>query len=644
MSHRLLTTAVLVTLAIGLTACPHPRPRPRPRPVATPVLAGRLQLPPDGSARQAFVTLQRRAHRGDGGAAWAVAHYLLDVYDYARLTGAREARRWLWAALGLPGRAQRGPQATARVIAALLQQARPPAASTRSAAAPASPSPRPAPRGGAAARWRALRALLTSDRDFQARRVALPARVKALRRLKRGPLRYAALLRLYSPCAQAFRAAVLAPPAARPRILNYCLVSLYEIDPTPHLRTHGAPPNPPWTAYRRGLRALLDAMEGAGARPAVTVARLRAQDRRFFTEQSHRLPLVVSGLGARLVPLSGGRRWSGGAAILRLEDQFITGGKVVVRPQKRHFRVALSRLFFANGRRTHLTVFAPGLLATGQLTALLERAADVGFYTVGLGGARRLARRVGYWRLTEQPPQELREVVISLAPSSEAARTLKNLPVKTLRWDARCARHGLGLVLRREAVVPTGPDGQLEPIAAAEDLGAAAVQAAAALQGAFPGACGLWLAPQRDVTFAQLIAVVTALRQASRPDVRAFRYLGLRLAVPKPAAGGGIFARRVQARRAATVKVLGLARRYRAHRAALAQAVRPCYLDALDENPGRWARLSVQSTPDKTLVNQVRGTSPEEVSLNECVAAAVSEWRKAQGLLGLVQLQLRLKP
>jgi hypothetical protein len=540
-----------------------------------------------------------------------------------------------------------------------------------------------------------LRALLRSDLAFHARRRSLEQRVKELRALKRGPLRYAALLRLYAPCAQAFRAAVLAPPPARPRILNHCLVPLYPIDASPHLRPRDPLPHPPWPVFRRGMRALLEAASGAGPRAAEIVSRLRARDRRFFASQAHRLPLALHGQSDALVRLRGGRPWTVGPAVLRLEDQLITGGKTVSRPQKRHFRVAMSRLFFAHGKRTHLTLFASRTLASRQLVALLERAADVGFYTLGLGGVQRLSTRRGYWQLTERPPVQPRELVISLAPSSEAAQILKDLPVDRLRWDKTCAGQDLGLVIRADgpgagAVVPAGRDGRLPPVeakagavtgtgagtgagtrsgsgigtgaglgtgtgtgtrsgigsgtvtGAAAGLAAAAARAAAALKAAFPGQCGLWVSPGPKVTFAQLVAVVRRLSGAGT-----FGYLGYRIHPPKPPAKGDAFARRVKQRRAARIKLRRLPRRLRARRdarAALTRAVRPCYLAALDSLPTRWALLSIQSTPEKTLVNQQRGTAPEEVSLNECVADAVQRWRKAQGIQGLLRFQLRLQP
>lgn len=664
MPHRLLSPTIAFLLSLALSGCPRPQPRPRPRPLSIESLRARLRLPPSDETRQALDELRRRAAQGHRRAGWEAAHYLLDVYDLARLTGDDAARRWLWRALELPGAPRRGAKATRQVLARLTRLARalpadaagaadPPRRTRPRATDPRAQPPRraaAAPRGrgapgpartaaGIASRAAALRALLRSDRAFLTQRRSVAERVAELRRLKKGPLRYAALLRLYALCGQAFRAAVLASPEARPRILNHCLVPLYDIDASPHFRKKDPPPHPPWSVYRRGMRALLTAAAGAGPRPAEIVSRLRARDRRFFAKQAHRLPLALHGQSEALVRLRAGRPWRGGPAVLRLQDQLISGGKTVERPQERHFRVEMSRLFFAHGKRTHFTLFAPRTLPARKLVALLERAADVGFYTLGLGGVRRLSARRGYWKLTERPPVEPRELSVSLAPSSEAARVLEGLSAQTLRWDARCAGQGLGLVLRPDAVVPAGKDGRLDPVRAEAGLASAALTAASSLKAAFPGECALWLSPGPEVPYVQIVAV--ARRLAAKG---VFEYLGYRIHPPKAPAGGGSFKRRVEQRQAARVTVRRLPRRLRNERESLAQAVRPCYLQALDELPSRWARLSVRSTPEKTLVTQQRGTSPEEVSLNECVAEKVTRWRKNRGLQGLLRLQLRLKP
>lgn len=641
-------SALLFTMVLSLLlgGCPRPAPTPAPRPVSTSALEARLLLPPDPAAAQALAELERRSRTGDRGARWAVAHYLLDVFDLARLTGDDGARAWLWRALALPGAPQRGPAATAQVLLRLQALAEAVDAAGGEAGGSGGPA---APRGAAgagpsAAQGKALRALVGSDRAFLASSGGLRERVGALRALRGGPLGYAAELRLYALCAQAFRAAILAPPDARPRVVNHCLYALYDVDPGPHLAQGARPPDPPWTAYRRSLEALLERVGGAGHRPAEIASRLLARERRFFGESAERLPLVVGDRVPGLPVLGRGRPWQGGAAILRLPDQLVTGGASVVRPEPRHFRVALSRLFFAHGQRTHLTLFAPADLPASALTVLLERAADTGFYTLGLGGGRPLKTRVGYWRLTEQAPMALRELPVSLAPSSEAARTLTTLTREQLGWDRECGRHGLGLIVAPGEVTAAGPDGRLSPVPADGSLATAAVTAASALHRAFPGACALWIAADPALRYGDLLAVAERLDRRDTEALRAFRYLGLLVTAPPIPASGNSFPQRVALREKARVDLARLPRRLAEGAEALKAALRPCYLDALDALPTRWARLEVTSTPEKTLVSQLRGTSPEEEKLNACVAGAVDAWRRGRAVASPLRFQVHLKP
>lgn len=649
-----LTSLLAVVAALG-AGCPKP-PVNSPRRVSSTVtLAARLVLPPDEGADRALVELRRRVAAGDRAAAWEVAHYLFDLFDFARLTGDPAARAWLWKALSLPGTPGRGVEPTRRVLDRLeglvkgLQEnaeRRPPTSASEPARASGggATAAGATPRGSGPARAAALLPLLTSDRAFLAEPAAFPKRVAVLRAARRGPLGYAAELRLYAVCAQAFRAAVLAPPDERPRVLNHCLYALFEVDPTPHIRPGARIPDPPWSAYQVGLAALLDRVADAGHRPAELASRLLARDRRFYAASLQALPLSVGEQVTGLPALPGGRPWAGGAAVLRLADQLVVGGRGMLRPEARDMRVALSRLFFSHGQRTHLTLFAPGDLDVRLLKELLERAADTGFYTLGLGGGRALESREGYWTVTERRPVELREMVVSLAPSSEAARTLTTLTREELLWDRDCARHGLGLILRPGEVLAAGPDGRLEPVRPTGAYAEAAVGAAVSLQRAFPGACGLWVAAEPGVSFAELFGVVERLSRRDRPELLAFRYLGLQLETPPLPASGNAFPQRVHNRLKAQVNLGGWPKRLAASGPVLEAGIRPCYLDALDTLPTRWARLEVVSTSDKTLVSQQRGTSPEEERLNSCVVGAVEAWRRGQDSLGPLRFQVNLRP
>ncbi|MDY0001958.1 MAG: hypothetical protein RBU30_11730 [Polyangia bacterium] len=620
----------LVLLQASLLAfvagCPKTQPATPPRPATTGALAARLMFPPDQGAEQALVELERRGAATDRQAAWEAARYLFDLYDFARLTGDAPARAWLWKALALPGAPGRGAAATRQVLELLERRI----AGLPSGVGGKGPA--------------ALSALIASDRAFLAEPSAFPRRVATLRALRDGPLGYAAELRLYALGAQSFRAAVLAPPETRPLVLNHCLYALYDMDAAPHLRAVGRAPDPPWNAYREGLAAILERVGAAGHRQAELASRLLERDRRFYASNLHALPLAIGAQVPRLPRIAAGRPFGGGAAVLRLADQVVIGGRGLVRPEARDFRVALSRLFFAHGQRTHLTLFGPEDLDTRHLKELLERAADTGFYTLGLGGGKASTSREGYWASTGKDPLEPRELVVSLAPSSEAARTLTNLGREELQWDRGCARHGIGLILRQGEVVAAGPEGRLEPIRPIGSLSEAAVSAVSGLHRAFPGACGLWVAAEPGVTYGELIRVAERLLGRDRPELQAFSYLGLLLDPPGLPPSGNAFPQRVQQRLKARVALASWPRRLASSEPALVSAIRPCYLDALDILPTRWARLDVVSTPEKTLVSQPRGTSPEEERLNACVSGAVEAWRRGEDTIGPLRFQVDLKP
>lgn len=642
-----ITTLWAAMLLVG-AGCPDTRlDHPRRRPRSTAALAQQLRLPPGREAVAAVDRLRTRARRGDSRARWELVHYGLDLFDFGRLTGDRSSRGLLWRLVGLTGAPGTGRSATRQV----LHRLRTLGTALGGGGRPVGGAARRPALGGYAGRLVHLKAILASDAAFLQRRQSLASRVRVLRGLRSGPLRYAVLLRLYTPCAQAFRAAVLAPPAARPRILNYCLYSFYSIDPTPHLRRVRRLPDPPWTAYRQALSALLARVEASGGRAATIAARLRTMDERFFREEAYRLPLPLGDWVHLLPRIVGGRAVGPGPEILLLRDRFLAGGQVVAHPQPRHIRVALSRMFFAFGKGTHLTVFGPSSLKATGLRRALERAVDVGYYTVGLGGGRRIGNRLGYWRLTDAPMVERREVVLSLAPSSVAARMLKTLTPEQVSWDWRCAAHQLGLVLRPGGVTVVGPDGQLPMRPAAGDLPGAALAALRALRSDFPGECGVFVSPGPSLTVGQLVAVVERLQQGGLGQNGGFkgaRYLGYRIVAPREVPGGGAFAARVALRRRARARVRGLPRRVASRAGSLERALRACYLAALDRSSARWAVLGVQPAGGRFLVTQQQGTAPEEISMNRCVEQAVKRWVSGDAstapLARPFRVELRLSP
>lgn len=662
MRVTMMRAALVMSIAVLLGGCPNSgvEPRPVPRGPTVAKLKGALELPPGEAAAAALRALLELGEKGNREASWEVTHYLFDLYDQARLTGDGSARTLLWQGLGQTGPARRGAEATRTVVQGLLTRLndflrRPAAASARAGSGGVGPTGTPS--GPAAARDQdekrrrlalRLKALLQSDEAFLTGAKGLGHRLRLLKSERRGPTGYAAELRLYALCAQAFRVAVLAPPQRRPAILNHCLYPLFELDPAPHLKPGTAVPQPPWTLYQQGLGELLGAVAAANRRAGALASLLEERDRQFYELRRHRLPILLHSQARDIPTLRGGRPYRWHSALMVRPDQLVYGGRSVLKPQARHFRVALSEAFFAGNKQTHVTLFATTGLPMAMLKPVLERAAATGFYSVGFGGVVTAASEVGFWRLAKGPtPIRLREVPLSLAPISAAAATLKTIPVSRLRWASACDQHQLGVLLGQGEATAYGPDGRLQPVLSTRSTGEALLQALGQLRDAFPSACAVRIAATDKLSYAELLAALSTLHSkgwspTTPGSARGWRYVGYDLGPPKPTAA--TFASRVQVRIAAKITLPRLPRRLRAQREELARRIRPCYLRALDVTPARWAELEVRSTADKTLVNQARGTSPEEISLNGCVADEVSGWRKARAVAGPLRFTVQLKP
>lgn len=623
------------------TGCPQTTPKPNGKPrgpdVAT--LERSLELPPPACVGRALRQLEQLAAKGNRRARWLRLRYLFDLYDFARLTGESAARRLVLGALGGTGRERPGARATRLVIDRLV-------AGFGAVGAPLAPTQRlgsVAGRGEHRALARRLVGLLRSDRAFVDDPKILPRRLKLLKSEARGPASAAARLRLYALCAQAFRVAARAAPHLRPTVLNHCLYPLYDFDPTPHLQRVGAPPHPPWTAYQRRLQQLLDAVAGAGPRMAALAGLRTELDQRFLRKNGARLPVQLHDQTRDLPTLTAGQPYRGASALVLRADQLLAGGRTVLRPRRRHFRVALTEAYFAGNRHTQLTLFASTSLLMGRLAPVLERAAATGFYRVGFGGVVSAPSRVGYWGLAQGPPPvRLREVVVSLAPISAAAATLKSLDPAKVGWDRTCARDGLGVLLAARQATPYGPDGRLGPLLSPRTTAEALHLALRRLRDAFPTACAVRISADPNLGYGDFLAAIATLR-AAKGAAAAWRWVGYGLPPGKPTANA-TFASRVAVRLAAKVRLQRWPRRVKASSGDLERRIRPCYLKALDTAPARWGRLEVHSAPGKTLVSQVRGTSPEELSLNSCIARAVDAWRKHHSVDGPLRFGVQLKP
>jgi len=637
MIRQLSTISLLTLLATG---CPQTTPKPngKPRGPDVAALVNALELPPPAGVQRALLQLKQLSEKGDLRAGWARLRYLFDLYDFARLTGEVRARTVLLIALGGTGREKPGVHTTRLVIDRLAAAF---AAYGASSVTTSRGALRKAPEHRALAKG--LHALLQSDRAFVDDPKTLSRRLKLLKAARRSPVSAAAQLRLYVLCAQAFRVAARVAPERRAYVLNHCLFPLYDFDPTPHFRRVGAPPQPPWTAYQKQLHRLLDGVASAGPRMATLAGLLTELDQRFFRRNGARLPVLLHDHVRDLPRLTAGRPYRGASALVVRSDQLVIGGRAVLRPRRRHFRVALTEAYFAGNRHTQVTIFAPSDLPMGRLAPVLERAAATGFYRVGFGGVVSAPSREGYWQLARGgTPVRLREVVLSLAPISAAAATLKSLDPAQVGWNRTCARDGLGVLLDTRSATPHGPDGRLAPLVSPRSTGEALRLALSRLRDAFPTACAVRISAAATLGYADFLGAVAGLRAAPGAATR-WRWIGYGLPPGKPPVNP-TFASRVAVRLSAKVLLQRWPRRVRGDANDLKRRMRPCYLRALDTESARWGRFEVHSAPDKTLVSQLRGTAPEELSLNGCIARAVDAWRKQHSVDGPLRFRVQLKP
>jgi hypothetical protein len=606
-------------VVVLLAACPTRTPPPRrAAPATLEDLERRLVLPLDPSVPAALAELERRRAAGDVAAGLAATRFLVDLYDWARLTGQAPARELLWQALALPAPARRGLKATAAALEALLARL----------TAPGTPPS-------------AFAALLRSERAFLDDRGRLAEHVRELKAALAGPAAPGAAFRLYALCAQAFRTAVLAAPGRRSAVLAHCLLPLTPVDPAPHLKVDTDLPAPPWTRYQAGLAALLERAGRQGLRPAALAAVLAAENRRFLAEERARLPLLLP--DRPLAPLPEGRPYAGSAALILGPDRLEAAGEVIEKHTPRDVIVQVSRVFFAADRGTHLTVLGETATPMGALRPVIERAATTGFFTLGLGGTARLDRREGWYRTAAEPPLAIREIPLSLAPLAPAPAALKGISTETLRWDAACDARRLVVHVGDRTATPAGPDGDLPPLPAAT-TSEALLLALERLHQAFPEACAVSLTFDDALSYGEALAALRHLSVARTPATEAFRFLGLRTGFVAAPPAGNAFLARAEARLGARVTLPRWPRARAASAPALVRRLRTCYLPALDGAPARWALYDVRLGEGKPLVSLIRGTQPEELSLTECLSGAVDTWRQVGGVTGAMRFQVELRP
>jgi hypothetical protein len=600
-------------LALALFAgCPRPArvapPREDPGAALSADLTA-LTIPPGPASAAALRRLAARADRGEVAAAWARAHYLLDLFDDARFRRDDASLALLCAAGDLP--AARGAAATDAALGLLGAEINRVLRADRLH-----------PDGQAA------RALVEFDRQGPARRDQLFRRIGEVKAVARGgPLAANARLRLYGFCRAAFTDAVRAPWSLRMRVLAHCLYPLYDSDPEPYFADDPArrPPPPRWQVLGDDLTRLAAAIAADGGRLAPAGRYAADELARFLADHRDRLPDLPDPdqIGAPRVAHATPYDWT---PLLALGD-----GAAL--PPLAQTIEALARPAQGDGRGA----LALALAGQAPMTALahaVEVAAGVGAVRLELLVAvdQRLVVPPGdYWspRLEGDRATRLAVVPVMLAAAAPAPEVLANLNPNVLRWQPERARLGLHLEVAPDrwrlvaatgtvAVVPTGGAG---------DPATRLREALAEVRAAFPGESGLALTPTADASYgAVLAAAVAAATDADGQPL--FPMLGFAAAAPRP--DRELLRKRIDRRRGARVDIAPAAL------AGSAPTLRACYQDRLEARPelGGVVRVELREVPEVV-------AGPADPALRRCVLAVL---RGPMAGDGIGSAEVRLTP
>jgi hypothetical protein len=549
------TLAALAAAALIIQAgCPRGATPAAPETSAGPSTAddaAALRIPPTAVASEALARLASRAAGGDAEAAWARAHYLVDLFDDARFRRDAASLALLFAAVGEPDPRPDDPGLTDRVLSSLLVEV--------DAVLRADRLHGPA---------LAARTLLEFDYRPPADRREALRRVGQLKAVARGdgPLAASAALRLYGYCAVAFEDALRARWADRPRIAAHCLYPLYDADPEPYFADDPAqrPPPPRWRELADEIADMLDEIAGSGARVAVAA---RAQRR-------HLAALAVRAgaeLPAEPDPDALGLRPVAHASAYDYTPLLTWPGDDAWDAERAE---ALALAVRGDGRQAvalALDEAAPASALHGAAQA--ARAAGAAHLEILVATHQRLRVPPGdYWagRLEGDRVARAAVVPLSLAP-------LVTDP-DAGPWEPRRGALALHLEIGGDRWRLVAPTGELGSFAVGPDEDAAAALRAALIrvQQAFADEDALVLVPEADVAYGAL--VTAALAAAHRADGQPlFPRLGLGREAPRPSAR--TLPRRIERRWRATAVIEP------ALLAPRTGALRRCYQGLLEQTP-----------------------------------------------------------
>jgi hypothetical protein len=500
--------ALLPTAIASLASC-GPAHGPASRPATPRVSASvisQLTLPPRRGSGAALAQLSRGATCQ---AVWLRARYLLDLFDWVRLSegGAASgdgALRLLWTGCGLSGTPGRGGLATHEVMAALRQRL----ASAGRACAGRNETFEAAAREGLE--------LLAADGAGRGSVGEAMKVVVVYRRIASSGSALApnARVRLVDWCAKAFRLAAGGDPDRQHRRLDHCLFPLFPAHPGPYFDDDPAlrPPDPPWTTLQAALARARAGLEGT--RLEALGARLKRADERFFSEAGARLPTPLRldrfDLPTATAPT---RPWDRTPVVVIGDKGYLVGGRAVLADDTDALEQAIAARLHNDDRRS-VTIVANRSSLAERVLEVGRAARRAGALTLWLGVTRRVRDRPAAGDVQtevfgKKPVLRLEGIPVSLSELGATRSGVSRSLPRGLGYDPRTARGRISLLVTREGVHLSSRDGRLT---LASRVDGRLPLSLLELRQLYPGDRSVLLAPGRVTTYEDLVAVAAAVR------------------------------------------------------------------------------------------------------------------------------------
>ena len=493
---------------------------------------------------------------------WAQLHYLLDLFDFARLKPHSNARKLLLDTLEAWGgdpkavpqvgtsrkvnKKEKIDETTAKALSRLerivghcLKREK---------------KTKGIKNQRIVQRLRDLRKILLWDLDFAKTPDERLEQVAFLKKLARSfsPLRVNALLRLYGWCEQSLYNAVVAPEGSRQRSVNFCLYTLGEHDPRAYIsqKTHWLPAPDPLVLHSMNLR-FLDKIEmetdNRLARELVPVLKKRRDVFAGVLAEKTRLwsrPLR-EGAGAEkpVVTVDDASPRIEAPLVIVTPEEIRAGHKVLTEPSKKLLRPLMTWLY-NYGERHHLVLRVSPSVNWFNVWPVVRAAVRSGFESMGFqvlvsyGEELRVAPLpLGSSVLLErQSGVRLGELDLSLTVIAPWATKNNIENISPVQWPNDCISKWLTVSVSSNALRLTSKGGvcsariSLSETETKTGLGAFSILQDKLLdfKKAHPDECGLLVAVSERTPFHVLAKVLSAVRKTTKGK-KLFQTVALRI-------------------------------------------------------------------------------------------------------------------